>query len=529
MTDTKEARAPTEKVKAKAKAIRPLGYLERFEAALHSLDLYRSSMVTCRFTIPPSLVPEPGPAWDDRIAILKRTVESAIALVVLEHPLLRVGLRNEHARKPVFVELESVDFRNHVEWKILDEESADYERDLVTLIRDRLDVKVESPETKPAWRMLVLHIKGTGFVDIIGEWGHAHIDGMSMKLFHETILENLNKLDETEPSLLTDRVLLIPVEKRRDLLPPLHGLCEFPITKRWAASTLWNELKPPALKNSDLLSSGWAPMLATPYVVQYRHFSLDNDTLQNLLAVCRKHKTTLTGLFQTLATFSLATRLSPEKARGFRSSTVVNLRPIMSSEFLQSHNIDPMKTMGNLVTTVEHDYDVDLVTTVRQRAAEGEDMETHSVMAVLDELVWSTSVRVRGELQKRLDDGTKNDQMGLIKFIPDYRSLLKDWLKQPRVFALHVTNLGVIDGDPPNTDVAEAKREPGDQWTIDRAIFSISPEVHNGAFCVCPVAVKGRELYVSLSWQKGVVDKTLADGLVADLESWLRYLGRQTQ
>ncbi|KAI1775940.1 alcohol acetyltransferase-domain-containing protein [Hypoxylon cercidicola] len=519
MNGTKEK--PSGK-RAKAKVIRPLGYLERFEAALHWLGFYKSSMVTCRFVMPASLMP-PGP--DNLPAALTQKVESAIALIVLEHPMLRVGLRNEHARKPVFVELESVDFRNHIEWRILSP-SIDYEAELLKLIRDRLDVKVESPETKPAWRILVLHIAGTDFVDVMFEWGHAHIDGISVKLFHEDLLRKLNNGEEAGSSVFKDRVLTIPPEKRRDLLPPLHDLCEFPITTRWALTTLWKGVKPPVLSGKSDLVANWAPIQRTPYVTQYRHFGLNNNTLQNVLTACREHRTTLTGLLQTLTMFSLATRLTPEEARGFIGTTVVNLRPIMSSKFLQSYNIDPKKTMANFVTMVDHEYDTELVAKIRARTNESSDKETHNCMAKLEELVWPTAERVRADLQKRLDEGRKNDQMGLMKFIPDFRLLLKDWVKKPRVYSLSVTNLGVVDGNPSNADTTAAEGDQSGKWTIDRAVFSVSPEVHQAAFVICPVAVNGRELYVSCDWQEAAMDTMLAEGIVADLESWLRYFGR---
>lgn len=523
MNVTKDETPPSKKVKAKV--IRPLGYLERFEAAMHSMGLYKSSMVTCRFSIPASLMLEPALGPDDLLETLRRKIESAIALIVLQHSMLRVGLRNEHSRKPAFVELESVDFRNHIEWRTLSP-SVDYERELLRLIRDRLDVKVHSPEDRPAWRILVLHIETTDFVDIMVEWGHAQIDGISVKLFHENLLRRLNNGDEAGPSLFKDRVLTIPPEKRRDLLPPLHALCKFPITAGWAMKTIWKEAKPPALSGKLDLQANWAPIQLTPYVTKYRHFNIDNRMLQNVLAACREHKTTLTGLLQTLAIFSLATRLSPEKARGFIGTTVVNIRPIMSSKFIRSHNIDPSNTMANFVTMVDHEFDTELVAKVRGRVNESSGKETY--MTALEEYLWPTAERVRGDLQRRLDDGRKNDQMGLMKFIPDFRMLLKDWAKKPRVYSIAVTNLGVIDGDPSNANTPETGGGQSDRWAIRRAIFSVSPEVHHAAFVVCPVAVRCKELYVSCDWQDAALAEGLAEGIVADLESWLRYFGRET-
>lgn len=478
-------------------------------------------MLTCRFTLSGA-----APSSDDLFANLAaQSIELAIARVVLEHPFLRVGLRNENARKPAFVELENINFRNHIEWKFFNP-SVNYELEFVRLIKSRLDVKVESPESKPAWRILVLHIERTNFVDVMFEWGHAEIDGISVKLFHEDLLRNLNSNDKVELDWFKDRVLTIPPEKRRDLLPPLHALCKFPVTTSYALSTLWREVKPSPLVSKSVLQATWAPIRLTPYSTQYRHFSLDSNTLQNILAACRKRNTTLSGLIQALVHVSLATRLSPDEALGFLGSTVVNLRPLMSSPCVQSHNIDPKRTMANFMTVVSHEFGVELVAKIRARVADSSERENY-MMAILEEFVWPAAERVRGDLQKRLDEGTRNDLMGLLKFVPDYRFLLKDWARKPRIHSAALTNLGVIDGDPSDTDSAGVQIENG-KWTIDRAVFSISPEVHGAALCICPVAVKQKDLYISCDWQDGAIDIALAEGVVADLESWLQYIGRQT-
>ncbi|KAI1373143.1 hypothetical protein F4677DRAFT_231115 [Hypoxylon crocopeplum] len=536
MDGSKEEKMPPAKM-PKPKILRPLGDLERFEAAMLALDLYRSSMVICRFSIPTEFLSV------DSHAELEQKVESAIAKIVLDHSLLRVGLYGEHKRKPAFVELEAVDFSRHVEWQRV-EKATNYEDELMNTIQGHLDVKVEQPEDAPSWRVLVLQFQGGTFLDVLFEWGHAHIDGISAKLFFEDLLRNLNDSSAARPEEFKNRILTIPLEKRRDLLPALHSLCKFPISMGYALSTLWKELKPPCLVGKSHSRANWAPIRLQPYTTQSRYFNLDHATLQRVLGACRAHNTTLSGLIQALVLVSLATRLTPAQAHAFATSTIVNLRPILAScsTYLQSRNVDPKHTMANFMTVVEHEFGTDLVAKIRTIADQtsGEKDSTEKTMAALDEYIWPTAQRVRADLQRRLDIGPKNDMMGLMKFIPDYRTLFKDWVKKPRAHAFALTNLGVIDGDPSSPDAVvenvgyeggrevDNKSEDRDKWTINRAIFSISPEAHGAAFCMCPMAVKGGELYVSCDWLDCVVDVALGEGLVADLEAWLRYFGRPT-
>ncbi|KAI2617893.1 hypothetical protein GGR54DRAFT_607310 [Hypoxylon sp. NC1633] len=553
-SNTKEKR-PTKM--PKSKVIRPLGDMERFEAALHSLDFYRSSMVACRYLIPAG--------QDSLQEELVRKVESAIAKVVLDHPALRVGMRGEHARKPAFVELETVDFRKHVEWRSISK-AADYEGELLQTISSRLNVKVEQSEAAPAWRILVLRVESEAFLDVMFEWGHAHMDGMSAKLFHEDLLRNLASDSVAGPDEFKDRVLFLPPEKRRDMLPPLHALCKFPITMGYTLSTLWHEFKPQCLAATPDTLAYWAPIRTKPYLSRYRHFSLDDARLKNVLAACRSHGTTLTGLIEVLALVSLAARLPPTQARGFTGSTALNLRPLLASgsKYLRAQNIDATQTMGNFVSIVDHIFDAELVAEIRAyvsrtrtrtqgsgeegqgEGGEEKEKEKEASMAALEELVWPTAQRVRAELQTRLDKGTTNDEVGLMKFIPDFRALVKDWARKPRLRSFVLTNLGVIDRVPSPSlgsssaatageekeGRARAVRKDGDGdgygWSIERAIFSLSHELQNGAICLCPMAVKDGDLYVTSNWTDGVVDTALAEGLMADLERWLRFLGRRT-
>ncbi|KAL7622637.1 Alcohol acetyltransferase [Parahypoxylon ruwenzoriense] len=508
--------------KPKAKILRPLGYLERYELSMLSLDLYRGNMVTCQYTIPASLLSSPSSSSSPspNFELLQGTVESGIARLVLAHPFLRVGLRGESRRKPDWMSLESVDFRRHVQWHHVPSSATEeeYEREVEGFIRGQLDER---------------------FL----EWGHAHTDGMSAKIWHEDLLRNLNELLRNKGTVdplpeLKDRILTIPPAALQ-LLPPLHTLCKFPVSLGYALATLWRELKPPALASSsiksDVTSARWSPISVKPYKPQYRQFALSNAELGRVITMCRSKGTTLTGLLQALVMASLACRLTPEEAQGFLGVTIVNLRPLIEGEERAKkvlrevkektgESVDLKRMMANYMTAMTHEFETQLVKDIRARAGSGEEgSASKDRIAALDQLVWSTAGRIRGEIQAKLDRGLKNDLLGLVKAVLDFRVLFKDMVKKPRAHSFAVTNLGVIDGNPGSGTEVGADREGG--WSIDRAIFSVSPEVAGSAFTVCPIAVKGGELWVSCDWQDCAMDAALGDGVTADLEAWLRYFG----
>ncbi|KAI0843973.1 hypothetical protein F5Y00DRAFT_267029 [Daldinia vernicosa] len=159
----------------------------------------------------------------------------------------------------------------------------------------------------------MLSIKGRGFIDIMWEWGHSHIVGISAKTFHEDMLRHLNgRNNDSVPEGFNPetRILTIPLSRRRDLLPSLHSLCDFPVELGFTLATLWNEFKPAVLrtKTETDLHPTWAPIRPGRYASEYRHFGISPIAVPNIVAVCHIHWTTLTGLLQALAHANLACR-----------------------------------------------------------------------------------------------------------------------------------------------------------------------------------------------------------------------------
>ncbi|KAH7002644.1 hypothetical protein EDB80DRAFT_520371, partial [Ilyonectria destructans] len=136
--------------------------------------------------------------------------------------------------------------------------------------------------------------------------------------------------------------------------------------------------------------------------------------------------------------------------------------------------------------------------------------------------VWSVATALRQELSKKLESGTKNDMMGLMAFVGDWRSFVKDQAKKSRTYSWEISNLGVINGE------VLKEKEPsrdGERWTIERAVFTQSAVVAGPAICLNLLAVKGRALSITCSWQTEVVNDGLARAMMSDLKMWLNRLG----
>ncbi|KAI1348511.1 hypothetical protein F5Y01DRAFT_211771 [Xylaria sp. FL0043] len=524
----------------KSSIIRPFGNLECYEGHMIQLRFLGNNIVSCRYAIPAPLA-EPG-LHDQVIA----HVEDAIARVVLEHPALRVDAVNLDTKRPAWVAVEQVNFAHHVQWvditgaKGSDNNAvAKSEETLPEIIERRLDEPYENMAGRPRWRVLIL-FKNSGdpFLDIIFDYSHAFGDGTSGKIFHETLFRILNPPTapveaEIRTPILKDRILTIP-PTAKTLPPPMEKAGKFSLSAKFAVSTAWKELRPLGLSSLSAAHAHWAPIRMTPYKTRFRAFDVPADALGGILAACRARKTTVTGLLHALLLVSLASRIPTQAA--FAGSTALDLRRHLVGVDVKSYpGLDPQRTVANYVSAMTHEFDADVVRRIREEAAKtGDDA---IAPAALVDLVWQCAARVRGEIQKRLDSGLRNDVVGLMKLIPDWRAQLRADAGKPRPHSFVVSNLGVLNGEPLLRDSTEEKKEEekenrdGDagsrsRWRIAYSTFAISAEVCGAAFQVSPISVRDGSLCMGCSWQDCVVNLKLGEAIVGDLERWLQFLAK---
>ncbi|KAH8721495.1 alcohol acetyltransferase-domain-containing protein [Phaeosphaeriaceae sp. PMI808] len=493
--------------------IRPLGHNELYQLARYTLGQYRGTSVICRYVVPKHLATQSAPTQ------LAATVHTAIARVISECPTLQVGISGENSRKPVWISLGGVELTQHVEWISLDD-SMDIERFTQQTIEAQLDAKFFELDARPGWRIIILQHSQNDLLDILFTWNHPHGDGMSGKIFHQKLHESLNAV-APEAAQKDFENLTIELSDSASKFPPTTEQQVKPsISPTFILREAWNDNKPTSLFPNPS-QANWAPIRTSPYKTRFLVRSINNGILSKALTACRQHQTTLTALLNVLALISLSSNLEEKKASAFASSTAIDQRRFLPSRPAKYPWLDPKTTIANYVSIMYHEFDRALVAQIRSVIAMADNKASPS--DDLSDLIWSTATRVRKEIEKRLEMEFHDDSVGLMKFVPDWRVQFRKDVKKPRKLSWFITNLGVLDGQaktssPQGNDSEEA-------WAIRRAQFTISTEIPVAALLITAMSVKDAELVLTCTWQDTVVEPSLVEHLMTDIENLLNHIG----
>lgn len=448
---------------------------------------------------------------------LEDTVEKAFAKAILEHPLFQVGLIHENSKKPSWVRLDRIDLRSNVEWRTVSE-AENYEDVLREALEWQINNRFTNLQTQPHWRSVILRPSDSKFIDVVFGWDHTAGDGMSGKIFHQSLLSSLNAISgEKDFEPLKDRTFQVPVTP---LTPPLEMLMKFPISWGYLLGEGLRTLRPASLASDSSKAVKWAPQ-KHPCTSRLTLVTVKEDALQSVLSACRQHQTTLTGLLNALTLVSLASRIPEDMAPTFRTGTPICLRRFIPPSPQGYPGLNMEHTVANSVAYWLYTFDGDTVAKIRQLV--GNIRASPEADGKLETAVWSVATTLRQELSKKLESGMKNDSLGLTKFVSDWRSFVEERTKAPRTVSFEISNLGVMNGDAPN----EMERSSnGGRWTVERAIFTQSASVAGPAITINPIAVKGKGFTMTCVWQTEVVDSGLIQGWTSDLETWLNGLGQ---
>ncbi|RSL80409.1 hypothetical protein CEP51_006603 [Fusarium floridanum] len=489
---------------SKSQVLRTLGRVERYQSALHLLDLYPSTVLTCHYKIPHHLITAPAGQQE-----LEEFWERAVARNILQHPLMQVGQANEDSAEPAWVRLDTLDLSRHISWRVVSSPE-DYPTIRKKILQEQLSMKFFDLETRPGWRMVVLKQESDDLMEVILAWNHPHFDGTGAKIFHETMLETLNNAGGSNLPILRNHILETVVNKH-NLPPPQETAGNYSTSLGYMADTIWEDVKPRLFGWASTPPTIWPAISPKPYETRFRTLTIDNQMLQGVLVACRAHKTTLTGLLHAIALISLTPQV-PEEVLEVTGSTPLNLRRFIPARSEAFPDLEPDRTVSCCVTSTKHKFDKELLDQIRDRIKAVAD---DSKLANCADIMWDVSTRVREELQEKLSQGLKNDLVGMMGFVADWREYAKEAQRKPRAATWLVTNLGVLDGE-------DGSDQRADRWSIHRADFLLSADVTGPALTICPVAIKGRDLTINIGWQGGVVDDELGERLVGDIEKCFR-------
>ncbi|KAJ2964179.1 hypothetical protein NQ176_g10808 [Zarea fungicola] len=211
--------------------IRRLGHFsdrERWMQAQYLFKQYQGVAVRCRYVVPESV----KAAGKSDLAQLKSHLFKALSGVILEHPMLQVGLIDTDQRVAKFVEIDSIDLDRHVTWHtwIIEEYDQKVEESMVTEVDTRFEESQAA--TTPGWRLIVSCPQdGADWFDANFVFKHTIADGMSGKLFHKTLLSHLNETTtDGANALLKGHVLdLTTTGKPRTYPPPIDKMVKFSV------------------------------------------------------------------------------------------------------------------------------------------------------------------------------------------------------------------------------------------------------------------------------------------------------------
>lgn len=444
--------------------------------------------------------------------VIKHAIEHAVAQTILSHPVLQAGIVGEETASPYFVHLPTLKLSELISWE---HDNVDAPSTGDVALQHVLEARHSSlwPELhrRPGYQFIILSpepanpaTKGLLSVDIVFAFHHAYGDGNSGVILQRTLLQALNNpapVHGYDPS-----THILAIDNPAPLPPPQDALINFKISWSFLFKTLWSEFGPSFLK-AALPQPAWAgkPITTHPEATRLRLISFPANTASDILKRCRENSATLTPLVHVIILRSLANRL-PESALAnhtFTSTTPISLRRLLPPG--GKRGFDPDATMGVVLTGQGHRFSSSTIRRIRSSSS-GES------------LIWELTSSLADELKRKVDSLPDDDITALMAWVSDWNERWRKMLGKERQDTWEVSNVGAADFGLAVEDKAG--------WSVDRMMFSQSANVAGPAFSVSVAGVKGAELAVTVSWQDGIIDEEVADGLAKDLRAWLTSFAR---
>jgi len=471
---------------------------ERYSAARHALGIHGCVTVTCRYVFP-------RPFGDD--GSLRAAVEAAVAQVISKLGALRVGIAGHDQPRPAFVQVLSVDLRQHVEWNALDAGSPSYDSDLLGLIGSQHGLRFPDIDQRPPWRLVVVPNRAAGWMDAVFALHHAVGDGTSVSLFHVHLLEAFNHPAELGAAL-RGHVLTIPEPPL--LVPAQEDVVNFRMSWPFFLRQAWKALAPPWLRLPwPAATPLWTanPVTFTPITTHLRLVRMAPRTAEALLSACRSNGATLTALLNALVCAVLARRLPTPSPRSFSAVLPISLRPFATAP--AGSELDIATMFCNLVTVMDLPFPPEVVADLCGSppvfAVSSEDSD--------DSRIWHLAARLRGQIKERLRMIPNDDVLDMLAWVPDFHAWIRQQEGQARGSTWEMSNLGSIAG--------EDKKAGGRGWTIRGPIFAQPANVRGAAFTVNVFGIRGDAVSLTLTWQEGIIEAELGEGVATDLQRCL--------
>lgn len=399
------------------------------------------------------------------------------------HATLTAVVRDNHTEKPFYERVPMIDLINHIQ--IIQDDALsgkDLAIDEMTKIEQHLLSILGIPWTSgwPSWKVVVLPLSdstssGQSRCLITFTFSHALADGISGLAFHHTLLEAFRKPIDDEKSMLytTPDGELSPAFDTPERLPiswsyllvPLLGV----LLPAWLRKIL--DLKVSITSKNAGTWTG-PPVFVNPNdpaATRIKLVEIDHADVAKALSVARKHGAKLTAVMHQLIIRALDKAVLDPNVTNWVSTTVINMRPAVGISD---------DTMGLFVNGYYHTH---------PRVQDS---------SLLSEEDWSAA-RLMTEKLADSATATKNQPIGLLRYIPSIRKWTVGKIGQPRDGSYEVSNLGAF------SDVQGNSKSEGRRCGITKMVFSPSNSPLTEPLGINVVSVKGKSLVFSVGWTPG--------------------------
>ncbi|KAG7112162.1 alcohol acetyltransferase FCK4 like protein [Verticillium longisporum] len=239
--------------------------------------------------------------------------------------------------------------------------------------------------------------------------------------------------------------------------------------------------------------AGVAILLAstTEYRSRVRLITIPNNRLLEILDVCKRNRTALTGLLHGL--ICVALRRHVEDARAFRSVTPYSVRKFT--------NADAMDILNH----------ISFMTQYVPSAMLEELQATETGSPAESSLILKMASAFASDMKAELGGFPNNNAWANVHHITDLEAHCRDQIGTACEYTYELSNLGSMRMAPTT----------GDGIILERLIFTQCGMVAGPALGFNCASVQGGPLIISITWQDGIVEENLVKHVARELEQRL--------
>lgn len=508
---------------------RKLGYLERYICAAHDVKVYNGVVITGEFT-----------ASNSSTKLGKKELYPALKEVILNHPSLTVAIKNPSTLAPYFEIPDRIDLDEHV--RFFDTPKNEQER--LQVYSDHLSKKFENVDARPPWRVFVLPMiddRGTSpnslpndsmatiatetvRYEIALAFHHTIGDGLSGTIFLSSLQEALNRVvaDDEQESQDT-RYVTLPENTKLPL--SIEKALKLPLSVKFLGVSVLEEFGFLDINKGCWTGPNIPKDVGAPDFVDLRtklqRQWISKENVAKLLKECRSHGTSVTCMISIIALAALSRALPASHVKvdngdcggldqngnefsRLRVALARNLRPNAAEEMGITRD-----TMGNFVCT--HDMHLDrkaLTTSDKSEDAYSQDLD----------LLWSSAVKLKADLNKFVANGTKDLNPGLLRYAGNIRKYFSQKAGRPRLHSLDVSSL-----------LSHKPSTPKDcAWQVSNLGFSQSVLTEGAPINLSTVSYQGDALCLSWAWCEMNVTTEIIEKLMKGVATYVDLIVGQS-